>query len=88
MEFFGPKRLSFKNKDNGALAGENPSDLVQRAPKMHFKSYKTVSWVNSQVSAPGELASSCVTLPNSPGTNPWYSDYPKQCLLSKLGNKT
>ena len=32
------KRLSFKNEDKGALAGENLSNLIQRAPQPHLKS--------------------------------------------------
>ena len=38
LEFFGSKRLSFKNEDKGALAGESLSNLTQRAPQLHLKS--------------------------------------------------
>ena len=70
LEFFGSKRLSFKNEDKAALAGESLSNLTQRAPQLHLNLRKQLSWVNSQVSVPQEPASSCVSLPNSPGTNP------------------
>lgn len=38
LQFFGSKRLSFKNEDKGALAGESLSNLTQRAPQPHLES--------------------------------------------------
>lgn len=44
-------------RDEGTLAGENPTYPIQRVPNVHFKFYITASWMNFQVSAPGEPGS-------------------------------